>query len=87
MSLTPDCLAMCNCDHALPAPLLNIEGAASYLAIPERTLRNKVSSGVVPHTRIGKHVRFTLEHLAAIVAAGERPVTTSAKRPGARSRL
>jgi hypothetical protein len=31
----------------------------------------KVSELKVPHTRIGKHVRFTDQHLAEIIATGE----------------
>jgi excisionase family DNA binding protein len=67
--------------------LLSVEEAAAYLNIPVRTLRNWVGQGKVPHTRIGKHVRFTPEHLAQIVAAGERPVVERPRRSGARSRL
>jgi excisionase family DNA binding protein len=45
--------------------------AARLLRVPEGWLRKKVTAGVVPHTRLGKHVRFTAVHLAQIVAAGE----------------
>ncbi len=57
--------------------LLSIKDAAQVLAIPETTLRDKVTAGQVPHTRIGRHVRFTLRHLELIVEAGERPVRAS----------
>lgn len=52
-------------------PLLTIAEAAEILNVPEGWLRKKVSVGVIPHTRLGKHVRFTQEHLAQVVAAGE----------------
>ena len=54
--------------------LLTIAEAAEYLNIPMTTLRDKVTARGVPFTRIGRHVRFTAEHLAAIIAAGETPV-------------
>jgi excisionase family DNA binding protein len=52
-------------------PLLTIAEAAAYLNIPVTTLRDKVTQRAVPFTRIGRHVRFTDAHLAAIIAAGE----------------
>lgn len=59
-------------DPATPR-LLNIAEAAAYLNIPAATLRGKVTQRKVPFTRIGRHVRFTPQHLAAIIAAGEQP--------------
>lgn len=53
-------------------PLKDIPAAAEWLDIPVDTLRKMVSARQVPHTRIGKHVRFAQEHLDAIVAAGEQ---------------
>lgn len=60
----------------MTGPLRNIAEAAEFLGIPPSTLRDKVTARLVPHTRIGRHVRFTEEHLAAIIAAGEQPVIT-----------
>ena len=51
--------------------LFTIPEAAEVLRVPEGWLRKKVSAGLVPHTRLGKHVRFTGEHLRQIVTAGE----------------
>lgn len=48
-----------------------IAEAACLLRVPEGWLRKKVTAGAVPHTRLGKHVRFTVDHLRRIVAAGE----------------
>lgn len=58
-------------DESAPAPLYTIAEAATLLRVPEGWLRKKVTAGCVPHTRLGKHVRFTLEHLRRIVIAGE----------------
>ncbi len=43
--------------------LLTIEQAAVALAVPRSWLRDKVTARQVPHTRLGRHVRFTEEHL------------------------
>jgi excisionase family DNA binding protein len=62
--------------------LYTIPEAAELLHVPEGWLRKKVSAGAVPHTRLGKHVRFTDEHLLRIVEQGESepvsiPIATS----------
>lgn len=77
---------MCDRDHNfLPSRLLNIEEAAAYLGVAKRTLQDKVRLGLVPHTRIFRHVRFTPEHLAQIIEDGaSAPVRP---RSTARSRL
>jgi excisionase family DNA binding protein len=71
--------------------LMTIAEVADYLHVPYTWLRDKVSARAVPHTRIGRHVRFTEEHVRAIVQAGERtpvpPHTTTGVSPFARKRL
>jgi excisionase family DNA binding protein len=57
-----------------PAGLLDIPAAAEWLNVPEGWLRKKVTAGEVTCTRLGKHVRFSADHLAAIVADGEQQV-------------
>jgi excisionase family DNA binding protein len=57
-------------------PLLTIEEAAQYLNVPARWVADAVRQRKVRCTRIGKHVRFRVEHLDELVAAGEQPVTT-----------
>ena len=52
--------------------LYTIMEAAEALNVPRTWLRDKVTAGAVPHTRLGRHVRFTEAHLAQIVHAGER---------------
>jgi len=81
-------LASTSAQHAATAaqptalgPLLDIPQAAAALHIPENTLRKAVSARRVPHTRIGKHVRFTTHHIAAIVAAGEQAVVVGQPAP------
>lgn len=53
--------------------LRNIQAAADWLGIPASTLEKLVTQRKVPFTRPGgtKHIRFSPEHLAAIVAMGE----------------
>jgi excisionase family DNA binding protein len=55
------------------SPLYTIGEAAELLNVPFTWLRDKVTAREVPHTRLGRHVRFTQTHLSAIIAAGERP--------------
>lgn len=49
----------------------DIEEAAERINIPASWLRDKVTAEAVPHTRVGKHVRFTEAHLLQILADGE----------------
>lgn len=55
----------------MPAALFTIDEAAAVLHVPRSWLRDRVSARLVPHTRLGRHVRFTPEHLAQIIASGE----------------
>lgn len=59
-----------------PPPIYTIAEAARLLRVPEGWLRKKVTAGAVPHTRLGKHVRFTADHLHRIVASGEAQPAT-----------
>jgi excisionase family DNA binding protein len=56
-----------------PLRLLTMAEAADFLNVPYNWLRVKVTRLEVPHTRIGKHVRFTEQHLVEIIANGEIP--------------
>jgi excisionase family DNA binding protein len=58
-----------------PPRLYTFVEAAKLLQVPEGWLRKKVTAGAVPHTRLGKHVRFTDDHLRRIVEAGEQVPT------------
>jgi excisionase family DNA binding protein len=54
-------------------PLLTIDEAAEYLNVPARWVADAVRQRKIRCTRIGKHVRFRVEHLDELVAAGEQP--------------
>lgn len=54
--------------------LLTIEEAAARLAVPASWLKTRVAHHQVACTRLGRHVRFTHEQLAALVAASEQPI-------------
>jgi excisionase family DNA binding protein len=72
--------------ESVAVELFTIPEAAETLRVPEGWLRKKVTAGSVPHTRLGKHVRFTADHLRQIVAAGDfEPIATS--MPGTLHRL
>lgn len=65
--------------------LLNIAEAAEVLNIPAKTLANYVTAGRVQCRRIGKHVRFSAEDIAAIVAAGFEPAQRIPTRTAVRA--
>ena len=58
-------------------PLLSIDEAAAYLNVPARWIADAVRQRKVRCTRIGKHVRFRVEHLEELINAGEQPTTTA----------
>jgi len=67
----------------------NYEEAAQWLGVPLGWLQGKVQKREVPHTRLGKHVRFSRDNLEEIIqqaqipARSERPtvVWTDEMRP------
>jgi excisionase family DNA binding protein len=69
--------------------LLTIPEAAAYLGVTENALRHMVKERRVPFTRIGqRNVRFSTEHLARIVAAGEQAALESTRvKTTARTKL
>lgn len=70
--------------------LLTIQQVAELLNVPERWVRDKVTQRAIPFTRIGKHVRFTREHLKEIIRQGEQEVIvieTNTGRLGRRRRV
>jgi excisionase family DNA binding protein len=52
--------------------LLTTMEAASLLGVSHSWLKKQVIAAQVPCTRLGRSVRFSSDHLRAIVAAGER---------------
>lgn len=70
--------------------LLSTEEAAQYLNVSYSWLKKQVAGKRVPHTKLGRRVLFSSEHLAQIVSAGEQTVISNAVMPSrgsARSRL
>ena len=63
-----------------PGHLLTIDEAAAFLNVPARWVSEAVRQRRVRCTRIGKHVRFRLEHLEELVTAGEQPTASPALR-------
>lgn len=53
-------------------PVRDIPEAAEALGVLESWLRKQVTARKVPFSKLGKHVRFTEEHLLQILAANER---------------
>ena len=46
-----------------PTAVLDVREAAAYLALAPETVRRLVRRGELPHTRVGKAIRFRLEDL------------------------
>lgn len=53
-------------------PLYTLGEAAERLRVSPSWLKKRVSARAIPHTRIGRHIRFTDDHLAQIAASGEQ---------------
>lgn len=62
--------------------LLSIEEAATYLNVPQRWVADAVRQRRIRCSRIGKHVRFRLEHLNEFVTACEQPLTAPSDTNG-----
>lgn len=56
------------------SPLMDYTAAAQWLGVPKSWLEREVQAGRAPHTRLGKHVRFTRYHLDQLVTSNERGV-------------
>ena len=57
--------------------LFTIKEASRILSVPESWLRKRVSARGVPHTRLGKHVRFSAKQLLQVIALGESTTATA----------
>lgn len=58
-------------------PLRNIDQLAELLGVPRTWVRDKVAARAIPFTFVGRHVRFTDDDVAAIIAAGKQPAITT----------
>lgn len=54
--------------------------AAERLKVTESWLKKRVAARTIPHTRIGRHIRFSDNDLAALVAQSEVSPSTSLRR-------
>lgn len=66
---------------------MTTEEAADLLTVSYSWLKKAAQRGEVPCTHIGRAVRFSSAHVAAIVEAGERPAIVVVRRSSARSNL
>jgi excisionase family DNA binding protein len=57
-----------------PDGLVSIAGAAAWLRVPESWVRDKVSAREIPFSKVGRHARFSADHLREILQSGEVPV-------------
>lgn len=60
------------------------EEVAAMLQIERRAVLRRAGSGEFPHLRIGKQVRFTDQHIAAIIAAHEVATAAEPSNPWGR---
>lgn len=56
--------------------------AAAMLQVRESWLRKKESARAIPCTFIGKHLRFSDQDIAAIIAAGAKQPVVRQRRDG-----
>lgn len=54
--------------------LMTIDEAAAYLNVPARWIGEAARLRQVRCVRLGKHLRFRLEHLNELIAAAEQPI-------------
>ncbi|WP_405598127.1 MULTISPECIES: helix-turn-helix domain-containing protein [unclassified Streptomyces] len=55
--------------------LFTAEQAARVLQVPPSWLRKKAAAGAIPHTRIGRHLRFSAHDLHRLITTGQREPT------------
>ena len=76
-------------DDGRVMPLLTLDEAAGILRVPASWLRHRVANREIACTRLGRHIRFTHDQVAAIVDSSaqsvvEQPLiglTRRARRP------
>jgi len=54
-----------------PDGLVDKHAAAEWLGVSVSWIEKKTAAREIPHTKLGRSVRFSADHLAAIVADGE----------------
>lgn len=71
--------------RATPTHLLSVEEAATYLNVPQRWVADALRQRRIRYSRIGKHIRFRLEHLNEFITACEHPWQRPATRTSSTS--
>ncbi|MFB7715360.1 helix-turn-helix domain-containing protein [Streptomyces sp. NPDC056105] len=56
------------------------------LQVPPSWLRKKAAAGAIPHTRIGRHLRFSAHDLHSLIDAGQRGPRRGSARVTTRTR-
>jgi excisionase family DNA binding protein len=67
-------------------PLLNVKEAAEFLNVAEATIYRLARVGTLPHTRIGRSIRFSTEMLEEYINSPTAPApeSTTKRRPSIR---
>ena len=65
-----------------PTAVLDSREASAYLAVSESTLYRMVRDGEIPHTRVGRNIRFRLVDLDGYLE--KRTSSTCRRSPGDR---
>ena len=53
---------------------LDVPGAANYLNITQRQVRNLITKRLIPHSKIGGLIRFNRKELDQWVSSNTRPI-------------
>lgn len=53
---------------------LTVPELAEFLDVSESWVAHRCAGRKIPFTKVGRQIRFTEEHIAQILAAGEEPV-------------
>jgi excisionase family DNA binding protein len=54
---------------------LTVAELAALLRVSESWIQKRCAARAIPHTRVARQIRFTAEHVAQILAAGEEQPT------------
>lgn len=53
---------------------LDVPGLADLLSVSTSWVYRRVEAGLLPHARLGNHIRFTEDHVRQILAGGDATV-------------
>lgn len=60
---------------------LTVPELAEHLHLSVSWVQKQCAARTIPHTRVGRQIRFTAEHVEQILAAGEQPVARANVAP------